>query len=126
VAANPEARPNQPEDNQPALTFQFIDRNRDGKLSPEEIEDAMKLMVKLDRNDDGQLDRQELTQATRRGGRPGEIITPAAKGERFGDTLAVGDDAPDFTLPDPTGKRELTLSSFRGKRPVVLVFTSFT
>ncbi len=126
VAANPEARPNQPADNQPALTFQFIDRNRDGKISPTEIEDAMKLMSKLDRNDDGFLDRQEVLQATRRGGRPGEIITPAARGERHTDSLAVGDEAPDFTLPSPDGKSEVKLSSFRGKRPVVLVFSSFT
>lgn len=126
VASNPEARPDQSADNQPALTFQFFDRNRDGKISPQEIENAVKLFDKLDRNDDGQLDRQELTQATRRGGRPGEIITPAAKGERLKDTLEVGDEAPDFTLPAPDGKIEVKLSSFRGKRPVVLVFTSFT
>jgi hypothetical protein len=32
--------------------------------------------------------------------------------------------APDFTLPDSSGK-PVTLSNFRGKRPVVLVFGSF-
>ena len=86
----------------------------------------MQLFDKLDRNDDGQLDRQELIQATRRGGRPGEVITPAARSERHTDTLAVGDEAPDFTLQSPDGKSEVKLSSFRGKRQVVLVFTSFT
>ena len=123
---NPDARPEQSADDQPALTFRFFDRNRNGAISREEIENAVSLFDKLDRNEDGQLDRQELTQATRRGGRPGEIITPAAKGERIKDTLEVGDDAPDFTLPTPDGKTEVKLSSFRGKRPVVLVFTSFT
>ena len=34
-----------------------------------------------------------------RGGRPGEIITPPAKGERLPDQLKVGDPAPDFSLP---------------------------
>jgi hypothetical protein len=36
----------------------------------------------------------------------------------------AGAEAPDFTLPDAAG-RAVTLSSFRGKRPVVLVFGSF-
>ena len=36
-------------------------------------------------------------------------------------TLKVGDIAPDFTLPDTTGKK-VTLSEFRGKNNVVLAF----
>jgi cytochrome oxidase Cu insertion factor (SCO1/SenC/PrrC family) len=36
-------------------------------------------------------------------------------------TLKVGDMAPDFTLPDTTGKK-VTLSEFRGKSNVVLAF----
>jgi hypothetical protein len=35
--------------------------------------------------------------------------------------LKVGDTAPDFTLPSTTGQ-PITLSSFRGKKPVVLAF----
>ena len=38
----------------------------------------------------------------------------------------VGDKAPDFTLVDSTGQKRVTLSDFRGKRPVALVFGSFT
>ncbi len=38
----------------------------------------------------------------------------------------VGDLAPDFTLQDVTGEHSVTLSSFRGDRPVALVFGSFT
>jgi EF hand len=34
--------------------------------------------------------------------------------------------APDFTLKSPNGKESITLSHHRGKRPVVLVFGSFT
>ena len=38
----------------------------------------------------------------------------------------VGDMAPDFTLFDIEGKNSVTLSSFRGKKPVALVFGSYT
>jgi EF hand len=38
---------------------------------------------------------------------------------------AVGRPAPDFTLPGPDGK-EISLHAFRGERPLVLVFGSFT
>ena len=38
----------------------------------------------------------------------------------------VGQMAPDFTLPAIDRSRDVTLSSFRGKQPVVLVFGSYT
>jgi Ca2+-binding EF-hand superfamily protein len=38
----------------------------------------------------------------------------------------VGDRAPDFTLKTEDGKRTIRLADFRGKKPVVLVFGSFT
>jgi hypothetical protein len=38
----------------------------------------------------------------------------------------VGDLAPDFVLSDNTGKKSVRLSDFRGKKPVVLLFGSFT
>jgi len=34
--------------------------------------------------------------------------------------------APDFTLYDNKGEASVTLSDFRGKKPVALVFGSFT
>jgi peroxiredoxin len=37
-----------------------------------------------------------------------------------------GDMAPDFTLADISGTESVTLSDFRGKKPVVLVFGSYT
>ena len=60
------------------------------------------------------------------GTRPGEVNTPPARGERPADRLKVGDLAPDFVLPDAAGKKEVRLSSFRGKKPVVLIFGSHT
>ena len=38
----------------------------------------------------------------------------------------AGDLAPDFTLYDIEGKDSVTLSHFRGKKSVALVFGSFT
>ena len=41
-------------------------------------------------------------------------------------TLAEGDAAPDFTLARHDQEGEVTLSSYRGQKPVVLVFGSYT
>jgi hypothetical protein len=40
--------------------------------------------------------------------------------------LQVGDAAPDFTLKTPDGATEVHLAAFRGQKPVVLVFGSYT
>lgn len=45
---------------------------------------------------------------------------------RMPDTLKVGDPAPDFTLRTVDGKREVRLSDYQGKKPVVLIFGSYT
>ncbi len=44
------------------------------------------------------------------------------------DALApkVGDVAPDFELHDVNGKNPLRLSDFQGKKPVALIFGSYT
>lgn len=118
----------------PDVLFRLLDADKDGKLTKDELQNATRLLEKLDRNKDGMIDRDELRgflqkggpKGEGKGGRPGEVITPAAKGERKKDTLKVGDAAPDFTLPDLTGTKEVTLSSFRGRRPVVLIFASYT
>ncbi|MCI0684714.1 MAG: EF-hand domain-containing protein [Gemmataceae bacterium] len=111
--------------------FRLLDANGDGKLSKDERNNAAKALEKalerLDRNKDGMIDRDELSPPPKKkGGRPGEVITPAAKGERIADKLKVGDPAPDFTLPLVNGKGEVKLSSFQGKKPVVLIFASYT
>jgi hypothetical protein len=58
--------------------------------------------------------------------KPGEIITPPARSERPPDRLQVGAAAPDFTLPTADGKGQVTLSRFKGQKPVVLIFGSHT
>ncbi|MBI2920877.1 MAG: redoxin domain-containing protein [Planctomycetes bacterium] len=37
-----------------------------------------------------------------------------------------GDEAPDFTLKALDGESEVTLSDFKDKRPVVLIFASYS
>jgi hypothetical protein len=56
--------------------------------------------------------------------RPGKKTGERPK--RPADRLHVGDEAPDFTLKTLDGTSEVTLSDFRGKRPVALVFGSYT
>ena len=43
-----------------------------------------------------------------------------------GGHLRVGEPAPDFSLPLQNGTGIVRLSDFRGKRPVVLIFGSYT
>ncbi len=50
---------------------------------------------------------------------------PLWKQARSG-ALQAGDAAPDFTLPTLDRLSQVKLSSFRGVRPVVLVFGSYT
>ena len=54
-----------------------------------------------------------------------ERIAPYKKQKRVGD-LQVGDEAPDFTLDAADGSKTVQLSSFKGKRDVVLIFGSYT
>jgi thiol-disulfide isomerase/thioredoxin len=80
-------------------------------------------------NTDRPLFSQNRTtpRAANRSGKPGEVITPAALDERPRETLKVGDLAPDFTLSTASDQdKQVTLSSFRGKKPVVLVFGSIS
>src|SRR5262245_41709774 len=100
------------------------DKNRDGYVDRNEWPGPRAAFARLDANSDGKLSRKELARAGEnlarfldgKGGK-GEVNTPAARGERRPDRLKVGDVAPDFTLPDLSGKKQVKLSSFRDKRP---------
>jgi Ca2+-binding EF-hand superfamily protein len=109
----------------------YLDTSGDAELSAEEIAAAAERLGKLDKNEDGRLDRDELASLSRpgggrNGGKPGEIITPAAKGERITDKLKVGDMAPEFTLPRLSGKGAISLAALHDTKPVVLIFASYT
>jgi copper chaperone CopZ len=61
------------------------------------------------------------------GGPDAERNTPPAFDERVNDDLTkVGDQAPDFELIKSDGKSKVRLTAYQGKRPVVLIFGSYT
>lgn len=118
----------------PKAIFKRFDRNNDGRLEKSELPrpiQARFATMDLDKNGSLSLKELEKAFAARTGGgrnprRPGEVNTPPARGERHRDQLKTGELAPDFTLPTIHGKNEIQLSSFRNKRPVVLIFGSYT
>lgn len=62
---------------------------------------------------------------------PEALVWGVAPGERLWrwarrGSLQIGDNAPDFSLPSHDRNDRIVLSSFRGHRPVVLVFGSYT
>jgi thiol-disulfide isomerase/thioredoxin len=127
-----------------------FDKNKDGFLQAEELPQMLsQRLSRMDVSGDGKLSAQELDkvpermvarltegsgagEAPRRGGKmerekkPGEEIAPAAKEEFDEQKLKPGDTAPDFTLKRRDGEGTFKLSSFKGEKPVVLVFGSIT
>ncbi|HKB16935.1 MAG TPA: hypothetical protein VKF62_12785 [Planctomycetota bacterium] len=87
-----------------------MDADRDGTLSLSEVK---AFFERADRDGDGRLARMERL-LPGRGPRLGQI--PEAERER----------APDFTLAKVHDGGSVTLSSFAGRRPVALVFGSYT
>jgi hypothetical protein len=101
------------------------DKNRDGKVGKDEYGRGDAKFAQLDRDEDGVLTSADFGSAPRRprGERPASRPSrPAAAS-----LPKVGDTAPDFELP-VLGEKERTvrLSSYAGKRPVALVFGSYS
>ena len=128
IADTAVAQRKSPKQRRVAQFLKQLDKNEDGVLDESELTAPLAShLAPLDVDKDGKLSVKELVKMKGRPGqRSGEIITGAATRERYDDRLSVGDLAPDFTLADPTGKNEVTLSSYQGKKPVVLIFGSYT
>jgi hypothetical protein len=116
--------------------FYLLDANSNGRVSRAEW-DAF--FARASRGK-GYLTREDL-RAALRPPRParqdpaasaGPSVAVLLKGLLFGELGSfregprVGQPAPDFALKTADGKRTVRLSQYRGKRPVVLVFGSFT
>ena len=77
----------------------------------------------------GQAIAQEDDGAERRGQRRQGRASPSHGRERLmrdDDAPQVGDVAPVFTIKSLDGKSETDLASFKGKKPVLLFFGSYT
>jgi len=137
-----------------ARGFEAVDTNENSTITSKELAERMRttkphvttipppppgmdpfLSLKLlaDKDGDGALSKAEalaLFDAHAEDGtwslRPpgGKRPPPGAKRRPQG--AVVGERAPDFTLTTPDGGTSVTLSSFRGRRPVALIFGSYT
>jgi len=97
-----------------------MDRDGDERITKQEaVGRAARMFSRIDSNADGVIDQAEIeAMAARIGsGRPGM----ADDG-----TAATGKVAPDFTLKSLDGTQEVTLSSYTDKKPVALIFGSYT
>lgn len=139
-------REDEPEPPRPATVWEYLrgkyDADEDGVITRAEYTRDDLHWSRLDTDEDGQLTEEEIAArrpfGRRRNGEPREW-----ERERP-DPPAVGDAAPDFhleLLPPPKDellhvldeeedeekeRAKLRLSSFRGERPVALVFGSYT
>jgi len=94
------------------------DADRDGRILPAEYRRSPDAFGRLDIDGDGAVSAADFG--------PQWSSRPFPKGFVYGvGGPEVGDPAPDFHLRATSGET-LALSSFRGKKPVALVFGSFT
>ncbi|MBI1901657.1 MAG: hypothetical protein HYS13_11185 [Planctomycetia bacterium] len=116
--------------------FLMLDADGNGRVTPDELQEFFK---QSDQGAQGFLTPEDLSQTIARaisssGGRGGggpdsaDVVRMFFGGElgTFEAGPNVGDLAPDFTLPTHDGSRTFTLSESRGKRPVILIFGSFS
>ncbi len=125
TAQNPKQEPpTQEYDSAWALISAEHDKNKDGKVSAREYSRGKERFQRLDRNGDGSVTAQDFVGNDRRRNRgrsqrrrEGLIRARAPK---------AGAMAPAFTLKTVDGKKEERLSSYKGKKPVALIFGSYT
>lgn len=101
-----------------------MDKNGDGKIESSEVPEMMQRMFKrLDANGDGVADEKEIeAMQERMRGRSNREDQES----RRDDAPSVGTKAPAFKLKILDSEETVELASFIGKKPVVLVFGSYT
>lgn len=115
--------------------FRAIDSNSNGRISPQEWqtffakaskgkeyltpEDLRLMLEPPEKKDDKKSDDEPSPLIFLKGFATGELGS-------YHEGPALGDKAPEFTLRSQDGNEEFRLSQFHGKKPVVLIFGSFT
>ena len=101
-----------------------MDKNGDGKIESSEVPEMMQRMFKrLDANGDGVADEKEIeAMQERMRGRSGRNDQESSRD----DAPSLGAKAPAFKLKLLASEETVELASFKGKKPVVLVFGSYT
>jgi hypothetical protein len=101
--------------------LQRFDEDKDGKVSKDEFPGRDERFDRVDENQDGFIEKSEINKRPPGGGgRPPGLPAREDKGPK------VGDVAPSFKLASLDGKEEFELKTFKGARPVVLLFGSYT
>ena len=114
-------------------SFYRLDSDRDGWLSAAEYPGGettwASFVAACDTDHDGEVALAETESFFNRRDRDGDGVwkrPPPRAGARRRVGVAEGEPAPDFTLRPPDGGDPVTLSSFRGGKPVALIFGSYT
>ena len=105
------------------------DKNKDGKVTKREYSRGKERFARLDTDGDGALTAVDFAGSGNRSARRNRGTRRRDRRiDRARQAMApkVGAVAPDFTLRTPDGKEKHRLSSFKGKRPVALIFGSYT
>ena len=112
--------------------LQRFDEDKDGKVSKDEFPGRTEMFDRVDENKDGFIDESEINKRPPGGGGRGSSMRPPSGGRppgvhaREDKGPKVGDVAPSFKLASLDGKEEFELKTFKGARPVVLLFGSYT
>ena len=127
ITQSASAQPGRPGAGRFIERIKAYDKNRDGKITKQEASgQLLQRFNRIDANGDGVIDQAELKKlAERFGGRPSGG-RPSGGRPSSGGGAEAGKAAPDFTLKSVDGKQTVKLSSFADKKPVALIFGSYT